>query len=159
MLAYAADHLSYFQDAVATEAYLDTARRRISVRRHVRLVDYPMHEGVNARAWVFVETDTDLTLLADDVAFVTGFAPDPPPGQPLTADDLRNVPGDRYEFFLPVVEKPGTSLSLRRAHDEIQLYTWGNRQCCLPRGATRATLLDTWSPVQPPASPPRISRT
>ena len=35
-----------------TEAYLDTARRRISVRRHVRLVDYPMHEGCNARAWV-----------------------------------------------------------------------------------------------------------
>ena len=31
------DHLSYQQDAVATEAYLGTARRRISVRRHARL--------------------------------------------------------------------------------------------------------------------------
>jgi hypothetical protein len=40
VLAYVADHLSYFQDAVATEAYLDTARRRVSVRRHARLVDY-----------------------------------------------------------------------------------------------------------------------
>src|SRR6185295_16806663 len=45
VLAYVGDHLSYYQDAVATEAYLDTARRRISVRRHARLVDYPMHEG------------------------------------------------------------------------------------------------------------------
>src|SRR6185436_12156194 len=33
MLAYVADHLSYQQDAVATEAYLRTARLRTSVRR------------------------------------------------------------------------------------------------------------------------------
>ena len=52
LLAYVGDYLSYYQDAVATEAYLDTARRRISVRRHVRLVDYRMHDGCNARAWV-----------------------------------------------------------------------------------------------------------
>ena len=29
-----------------------TARRRTSVRRHARLVDYPMHDGGNARAWL-----------------------------------------------------------------------------------------------------------
>ena len=47
----------YRQDAVATEAYLGTARRRTSLRRHARLVDYRVHEGANARAWVrmFVE--------------------------------------------------------------------------------------------------------
>ncbi len=49
LLAYAGDPLSYFQDAVATEAYLGTARRRASVRRHARLVDYPMHDGASAR--------------------------------------------------------------------------------------------------------------
>ena len=54
LLAYAGDQLSYQQDAVATEAYLGTARRRVSVRRHARLVDYPMHDGCNARAWVQV---------------------------------------------------------------------------------------------------------
>jgi len=154
VLAYAGDHLSYYQDAVATEAYLDTARRRISVRRHVRLVDYPMHEGVNARTWVFVAASLDQTLELDEVAFVSGFAPAPPPGQPLTADDLRNVPAESYEVFLPVVAGPGETIALHAAHGEIQLYTWGDRQCCLPRGATRATLLDTWSPDQPPKSPP-----
>ena len=56
VLAYVGDYLSYYQDAVATEAYLDTARQRISVRRHARLVDYRMHEGCNARAWVTVES-------------------------------------------------------------------------------------------------------
>ncbi len=52
LLAYVGDQLSYYQDAVATEAYLGTARRRVSVRRHARLVDYRLHEGTNARAWV-----------------------------------------------------------------------------------------------------------
>ena len=37
LLAYVGDHLSYYQDAVATEAYLGTARKRVSVRRHARL--------------------------------------------------------------------------------------------------------------------------
>ena len=37
---------------MANEAYLETARRRVSVRRHARLVDYRMHDGASARAWV-----------------------------------------------------------------------------------------------------------
>ena len=52
LLAYAGDYLSYYQDAVATEAYLDTARKRVSLRRHSRLLDYPMHDGCNSRVWV-----------------------------------------------------------------------------------------------------------
>src|SRR5206468_1474717 len=68
LVAYVADYLAYRQDAVATEAYLGTARKRVSVRRHARLVDYPMHDGCNARVWVQVVLDntaspTGLTLL------------------------------------------------------------------------------------------------
>ena len=44
--------LSYQQDAVATEAYLQTARSRISLRRHALLVDYHVHDGCNARTWI-----------------------------------------------------------------------------------------------------------
>ena len=76
VLAYAADHLSYFQDAVATEAYLDTARRRISVRRHARLVDYFIHDGSNARAWVCL-TVASLSN-ADGATLPTGHAPPEP---------------------------------------------------------------------------------
>jgi hypothetical protein len=49
VLSHAADQISYYQDAVATEAYLGTARQRVSVRRHARLLDYVVHEGQNAR--------------------------------------------------------------------------------------------------------------
>src|SRR6202008_1925965 len=33
------------------------------------------------------------------------------------------------------------------AHNEIHFYTWGNSRCCLPKGATSATLADQWVPI------------
>ena len=48
LLAYTGDRLSYYQDAVIGEAYLETLRHRISARRHARLIDYRMHDGRNA---------------------------------------------------------------------------------------------------------------
>jgi hypothetical protein len=150
VLAYVGDHLSYYQDAVGTEAYLDTARRRISVRRHVRLVDYQMHEGCNARAWVFVETDTDLSLQPEDFYCITTPELAPPAGKPLAAVDLDNIPKSQYLVFEPMAERP---IELRRSSNEIRFYTWDDAECCLPRGATRATLRDEWV-VEPPPPPP-----
>src|SRR5262249_56966284 len=31
------------------------------------------------------------------------------------------------------------------AHNEMNFYTWGDRECCLPRGSTRAVLRDNSS--------------
>ena len=72
LFAHVGDQLSYQQDAVATEAYLGTARRRVSVRRHARLVDYRLHDGCNARAWVVVSVSTPREDIARaDIWFVT----------------------------------------------------------------------------------------
>src|SRR5215472_715824 len=149
LLAYAGDYLSYYQDAVATEAYLGTARQRISVRRHARLVDYRMHEGNNARAWVCVSTDTDLDpLAADDLYFITGFpGVRASSGRVVRATDLEAVPQDQYEVFEPIVTAESQTLEFLAAHSRIRLYTWGDEECCLDAGATRATLLDE----EPPA--------
>jgi hypothetical protein len=140
IVAYVGDHLSYYQDAVATEAYLDTARQRISVRRHARLVDYRMHEGCNARAWVCVDTDSDFELKGADVFFITrvgGVS-----AGVVSAEDLQRIPRDSYEVFEPIVQG---EIKLRAAHSRMTFYAWGDRQCCLPCGATSATLLDTWA--------------
>src|SRR5262249_61603441 len=59
LLAFEGDNLSYFQDAVANEAYLDTVRQRASAKKHARLVDYPMHDGRNAWAFVYLEVGSD----------------------------------------------------------------------------------------------------
>jgi hypothetical protein len=155
VLAYVGDHLSYFQDAVATEAYLDTARQRTSVRRHARLVDYRMHEGCNARAWVFLETHGQLPpLKRDEFAFLTGHNGSlPESARMLSHEALRklNLPLGWYEVF----EAMGTGdIQLYEAHNEIHFYTWADFECCLPRGATRATLTDEYLPTTPPPPPP-----
>src|SRR5207244_9464290 len=117
LLAYVGDYLSYYQDAVATEAYLGTARRRISLRRHARLVDYRMHEGCNARAWVVVSVAGDLELNAGDYRFLTASPTDPGRGPALRPDDVRELPPRSYEVFEPMSRHP---LRLRRAHNEIE---------------------------------------
>ena len=144
LLAYVGDYLSYYQDAVATEAYLDTARQRISVRRHAKLVDYEMHEGCNARAWVYVEAVDDTPLgVVEDVYFISStnrsFGP------VLTSDDLRDVSFSDYEVFEPIIQEPNQPLQFYVKHNDISFYTWHERECCLPRGATSATLIDEWA--------------
>ncbi len=144
LLAYTGDYLSYFQDAVATEAYLETARQRISVRRHARLVDYKLHEGCNARAWVCIDTDSDFTLDDPaDVSLTTGFdAPQLAGKSILNWSDLRNVPGNSYEVFAAMPLEGETQLQFYAAHSEIHFYTWGEKECCLERGSTSATLVN-----------------
>ena len=147
VLAYAADHLSYYQDAVATEAYLNTARQRISVRRHARLVDYALHEGLNARAWVTVWTDADTPpARAADLFFITGFPELAGAGRLLRAADLDRFPASRYLVFEPVAGADDL-LEFRAVRSEIAFHTWGGEQCCLQAGATSATLRDTEPPL------------
>lgn len=146
LLAHAGDELSYYQDAVATEAYLDTARQRLSVRRHARLVDYRLHEGCNARVWISVEVTQDLVLKTAEFCFITGLNDALPLQQTvLDAAQLADLPEARYEVFEPMTTDE--EIRLRSAHNRIRFYDWGRRDCCLPRGSTRATLVDTWTGI------------
>ncbi|MEU1819775.1 putative baseplate assembly protein [Streptomyces roseifaciens] len=137
ILAHVGDRLSYQQDAVAAEAYLDTARLRTSVRRHARLVDYPMHDGCAARTFVCVETETDME--ADPAEFAFAVVPPgrlPDAGPVIAGDVLR---AQAQVCFRPLEDR---GIRLRAAHSRIELWAWGNEQCHLPVGATEATLRD-----------------
>jgi len=149
VLAYVGDQLSYLQDAVATEAYLDTARRRVSVRRHVRLVDYAMHDGCNARTFVTLQAAERLTLEAGRYRFaaldVSRLDPRDRPdlGTVLADDELARLPaGATCEVFEPLGHR---GVTLHPEHNEIRFWAWGDEECCLPVGATAATLRDTWT--------------
>jgi hypothetical protein len=149
LLAYTGDQISYQQDAVATEAYLDTARRRVSVRRHVRLIDYAMHDGCTARTYVTVESAGDHTLAAGTYRFasvdVRALDPHdrPEPGTVIDENDLGDLDErGSVEVFEPVVA--AEPLRLRVAHNAIRLWTWGGEVCALSKGATAATLRDAW---------------
>ncbi|MFZ4506499.1 MAG: baseplate J/gp47 family protein [Fimbriimonas sp.] len=130
VLAHAADYLSYYQDAVATEAYLGTARRRTSIRRHARMLDYPMHDGCNARAWVHFQvvgnsvhlpTGAPLLIHRSDEAVL-----------PPTA--VENPQGPVFETMHDAVLWPELN--------EIPIHAYFDGGCSLPAGATQATLWD-----------------
>ena len=142
LLAHVGDQLSYYQDSVATEAYLGTARRRTSIRRHARLLDYALHEGNNARVWISLEVNHDYegALYPEDALIIpagtqlltrlenelrTGLQEDS-----LSEALLQNALS--FETLKPIRPRP--------AHNGISVYDWGGGMTCLPRGATRATL-------------------
>lgn len=151
-LAYIGDQLSYEQDAIATEAYLGTARHRVSARRHARLVDYRMHDGLSSR--------TFLQLLLDDAAPAIPAGPT----EAAAGTFLTGSPGDATSFdasdtrgrrrlaerrrsgskVFHIVEEQGVAAVAPSVftpdHNRMSFYTWSGDDCCLPAGATRATL-------------------
>jgi hypothetical protein len=141
LLAYVADHLSYQQDAAATEAYLGTARRRVSVRRHARLVDYTLFEGSNARVWVQIrlKPGRDNVLLRRE----TGQGPTMLLTRIEGADTVLTPGSSARQAVLaarPVVFELMDDVRLFQQHHELLFYTWGSKECCLPKGSTTATL-------------------
>jgi hypothetical protein len=135
LIAYRADQLSYQQDAIATEAYLETARSRVSLRRHARLVGYHVHDGCNARVWmqVTVAANPGTPVFLDHTLtqFYT-YAP----GMPTS------LAGNEQAALAAGVQvfKPMQDALLYAEHNLINFYTWGDAQCCLPAGAVEATL-------------------
>lgn len=142
LLAYVGDQLSYQQDAIATEAYLGTARKRVSLRRHARLVDYIVHEGCNARVWVQVAVNADAVNIPAHTPLFTGV-PNMLPLIPTTGDQLSDALAQK-----PVVFETVEDTLLYTEHEKISFYTWGERECCLPKGAMRATLKGEYSKLK-----------
>lgn len=136
MLAWVGDALSYEQDAVATEAYLGTARRRTSVRRHARLLDYPVDDGANARIWICLTVKGAVVAAAPQgTQFVTRMT-----GQPAVLDPDLFFPDVAEAAGALIFETVEESRPFRAEHNELRFYTWSDSACCLPAGSTKATL-------------------
>jgi hypothetical protein len=153
LLAYAADQLSYYQDAVATEAYLETARQRVSVRRHARLVDYRMHDGASARTLVHFRMAPEKTIdvapqgetfeLLSRIAEPIGASTPGPvvpavhrePALALAAVVFRTFGGGRLDWRL----------------NELTLHGWGNASCGLRVGAVSVDLVGDLRGILRPA--------
>jgi hypothetical protein len=159
LFAYEGDHLSYLQDAVANEMYLDTARRRSSAKRHAQLVDYAMHDGRNAWTYVHFTVKTGgsvpdkvqlVTRITEPLAFDRNPALTPPP-QPATPPgvELHRLSGiDAGVWFDDIADDPALRrvrvfetvdpIKVSPRNNELRIHAWGNERCCLPVGATMA---------------------
>jgi hypothetical protein len=118
LMAYVGDYLSYYQDAAASEAYPGTARRRISLRRHVRLLDYFMHQGCTSRVLVQVRVNNPTAL---------------DKGTPL----LTTIPGQSWrispQFYKKTIRDGNSNTrvfetmhnsKLFPAHNRMNVYGW-----------------------------------
>jgi hypothetical protein len=138
LFAYVGDNLSYFQDAVATESYLDTCRHRISARRHARLIDYTMHDGRNA--WTFVHFEVTTAGDVPQGARLLTRVVDPtineaaPPGPLIPSSVTLQYDNDpalrRVEVFETTARIQANPLN-----NVLYIHTFGDSQCCLPLGA------------------------
>jgi hypothetical protein len=128
LFAATADNLSYMQDRVANEAFLSSATQRRSVAGHLALLGYQMDEGASAYTWLQFQVNTVHTLPGDP-----GFK-------------VSNKPSSDAEPVI-VFETLGTA-TLDPKHNEMRLYTWGNKDCCLPRQALSAALCGSYENLQ-----------
>jgi hypothetical protein len=148
LLAYVGDRISYAQDSAHTEAYIGRARRRVSMRRHARLVDYLIGEGLNARTVALIAVSADLTPLNP------GDPPVLPAGTRLTTalagtGVLLPPTFDFVDSTAVMFETMNAVVSLFAAHDRLPFYAWSDQRCCLLPGATSATLRGNFPNLQP----------
>lgn len=120
LLAATADSLSYMQDRVANEAFLDTATQRRSVAAHLALIGYAMDPGAAAYTWLQLQVNSAQSLTASS---------------PLQVSNLRL----RADEPLIIFETLGAARFFPE-HNSMTLYNWGNKDCCLPATALSATL-------------------
>ena len=128
LLAATADNLSYMQDRVGNEAFLETATQRRSVANHLALLGYQMDQGASAHAWLQFQVASDLSIPSEMVVQVS------------------NRP-QRESDPLIIFETLGVG-RLFVAHRDIRLATFGNKDCCLPATALDAIVSGNFPNLQ-----------
>lgn len=127
------DELAYNQDRIAREAHLETATQRRSLRRHARLVDYPIHDGLGASTWIDVtalndgslEAGTALQAIRDGavISYAIGRGLDE-----MLPDLPARSGGKLYD------------VKLGRNDELLVPYQWDIHEICLPVGTTEVYL-------------------
>jgi hypothetical protein len=130
LFAASADELADYQDRVMAEATLGSARKRVSLARHARLVDYHLHEGNQASTWLALEVidgHAPFSLTDQELVVYSGADAQAPESVHFATHELR-VPVEERQRFDPRVNR-------------LRLHTWRNAQPALGTGSTSADLV------------------
>jgi len=118
LFSAASDELSDYQDRVMAEAYLGTARKRVTLARHARLMDYHIHQGNQASTWIALELP-----VANNLELKAG---------------LRVMTGGVEQNAQAVVFIAKASQVVDTRLNRLSLYTWSGAIPSLAAGATTA---------------------
>lgn len=121
VMASVADEMSYYQDRVSREAYLESATQRRSVRHHARLVDYHPRDAVGASSWI------DITVKAGESGNI--------PAGTAVASLSTNQEQRYFEVGFGLQDAlNGTEYAVDSAVNEFQPHIWDEDDTCLPVG-------------------------
>ncbi len=130
LFAAAADELSDQQDRTMAEAYLGSARKRVTLARHARLMDYHVGEGNQSSTWLAVDVvDGQAPFSLDDQELTVWTG-----ASPATADSLFFASRQQQ---LPAVQRQRLDPLLNR----LRLHTWRDALPALASGSTEADLV------------------
>ena len=153
------DEFAYYQDRISREAYLESASQRRSLRRHLRMIDYFLHDGKGGSTWL------DFTV--DDSAPVHVISAGTPVWVPPAATLSGDTPAIRrgrspsvYEVGHGIVQGhnglsallgvlpskatiyPTPDFNLREGANELAAYQWDENDTCLLVGSTFLHVVD-----------------
>jgi len=127
LMSAVADEMAYYQDRVGREAFLETATQRRSQRRHARLVDYPLKDGLASFAWV------NAFVVTTGAASITGLIN---AGTKVFANSESGV-RICFEIGKGLKEKyTGIGYRVDSLLNELDPYVWDEDNACLPYGST-----------------------
>jgi hypothetical protein len=115
------DEMAYYQDRVNREAYLESATQRRSIRRHARLIDYQMHDGLGASAWLDMTTSAPALIAAGTNVIAVG-------------DDSARID---FEIGRGIRETlAGKAYAVNPAINSLKVHQWDENDKCLAAGST-----------------------
>jgi hypothetical protein len=137
------DEFAWIQDRIAREASFENASQRRSLRRHARLVDYHVHDGLGASTWLDFTVTVDGTVHAGAQVWesvLRGVESDPQKRLRASRSifEVGRGVASGHRLFLP----PGDLYNLRFNANELSPYQWDADQTCLPVGSTFLHLQD-----------------
>jgi hypothetical protein len=119
LIAAEADELSDFQDRIMNEAYLGRVRKRVSLARHARLMDYHLHQGNQASTWLALRVGIPDVVIPADFGVWSGR---------------------RWQNADAVIFKAEQAQRCLQSLNDLSLYSWGGVVTALEAGSTEADL-------------------
>ena len=136
LFSAAADELSDYQDRVMAEASFGTARKRVSIARHARLMDYHIHQGQQSSTclWLEIAEGTAEFELTDELITWAGGP---------------EAEGGTVTFASRPVGAGADGVRLAPGFNGFHLHDWSGAHPALPRGATSADIVSAPTPTAP----------
>ncbi len=131
LFSAAADELSDYQDRVMNEAFIAAARKRVSLARHSRLMDYHIHQGNQASTWLALEIDHPSGQRSFELK----------PGLKIWAGESGGAAFDEEtDASVVFMSRHAGTVKAHQFLNSMGLYTWSDTITTLKAGSTRADL-------------------